>query len=265
MFYSNPNRSKQVLDLTTIIGFATSLIAIIGAHLLHGGRCRDLIQWSACLFVIAGMIGAVAVSATFCNIRVALKALPLVFTSLRNDRVRTSTLVNTQSVIAGDAENYEWSANQNKDILVGEISPKLLRSINDFGLSFAIRQGMRDILVAQKQAEYVAALYETAAGLAPTFGILGSIVGLMRTMKSLHNPSELGASIAAAFVSTIYGLALANLILLPIAGKVRAKLLSRCDSERYLLAQLELIQLRRVRRVSSDRRASSYSHNSIFL
>jgi chemotaxis protein MotA len=66
-------------------------------------------------------------------------------------------------------------------------------------------------------------VYEAAAGYAPTLGILGAVLGLIQVMQHLSDPSRLGEGIAVAFVATVYGVGVANLLLLPIATKLRTK------------------------------------------
>ena len=58
-------------------------------------------------------------------------------------------------------------------------------------------------------------------GYAPTVGILGAVMGLITVMSHLDDPSKLGNGIATAFVATVYGVGVANLFLLPIAGKLK--------------------------------------------
>ena len=58
-------------------------------------------------------------------------------------------------------------------------------------------------------------------GYTPTIGIIGAVLGLIHVMQNLADPSSLGAGIATAFVATIYGVGLANLLLLPIGGKLK--------------------------------------------
>jgi chemotaxis protein MotA len=53
-------------------------------------------------------------------------------------------------------------------------------------------------------------------------GILGAVLGLVRAMESLSDPEKLGAGIAIAFVATKDGVGFANLVLLPIAAKIRS-------------------------------------------
>ena len=66
-----------------------------------------------------------------------------------------------------------------------------------------------------------AKIWESAGGYSPTIGILGAVMGLIHVMENLSDPTKLGAGIAVAFVATIYGVGLANLVYLPIAGKLK--------------------------------------------
>jgi chemotaxis protein MotA len=67
-----------------------------------------------------------------------------------------------------------------------------------------------------------AKVWEAAGGYSPTIGILGAVMGLIHVMENLTDPSKLGAGIAVAFVATIYGVGLANLVFLPMANKLKA-------------------------------------------
>jgi chemotaxis protein MotA len=69
--------------------------------------------------------------------------------------------------------------------------------------------------------EKIPAVFEAAGGYSPTVGIIGAVLGLIQVMKNLSNIDEVGRGIAVAFVATIYGVALANLICLPAAGKLK--------------------------------------------
>jgi chemotaxis protein MotA len=66
-------------------------------------------------------------------------------------------------------------------------------------------------------------VFEAAGGYAPTVGILGAVLGLIHVMENLSDPSKLGAGIAVAFVATVYGVGLANLVCLPMAGKLKVR------------------------------------------
>jgi len=95
-------------------------------------------------------------------------------------------------------------------LVVDGIAPARLRSLLETEISayeFSQRQAAR--------------IWESAAGYAPTIGILGAVLGLIHVMENLSDPSRLGAGIAVAFVSTIYGVGLANLFFFPVGNKLK--------------------------------------------
>jgi chemotaxis protein MotA len=100
----------------------------------------------------------------------------------------------------------------------------------------AVRQIMR--LELENGAEFeerIPQVFESAGGFAPTVGIIGAVIGLIQVMQHLDNISEVGRGIATAFVATIYGVGLANLVFLPGAGKLRIR-----QQEEYMLKEMML-------------------------
>jgi chemotaxis protein MotA len=71
--------------------------------------------------------------------------------------------------------------------------------------------------------ERIPQVFESAGGFSPTIGIIGAILGLIQVMQHLDNMAEVGRGIAVAFVATIYGLGLANIVCLPAAGKLKIR------------------------------------------
>jgi chemotaxis protein MotA len=88
-----------------------------------------------------------------------------------------------------------------------------------------------------------AKIWESAGGYSPTIGILGAVMGLIHVMENLSDPTKLGAGIAVAFVATIYGVGLANLIYLPIAGKLKYYITRMVASREMLIDGLVGIAL----------------------
>ena len=81
-----------------------------------------------------------------------------------------------------------------------------------------------DIALAEHTAESEAKVWEAAGGYAPTIGIIGAVMGLIQVMKHLEDIKEVGHGIAVAFVATVYGVASANILFLPAANKLRARM-----------------------------------------
>jgi chemotaxis protein MotA len=69
-----------------------------------------------------------------------------------------------------------------------------------------------------------AKVFESAGGFSPTIGIIGAVLGLIQVMQHLDNIGEVGRGIAVAFVATVYGVGLANIILLPAATKIKSRI-----------------------------------------
>ena len=76
---------------------------------------------------------------------------------------------------------------------------------------------------AENHADQEAKVFESAGGYAPTIGIIGAVLGLIQVMKNLSDVNEVGHGIAVSFVATVYGVALANIFLLPAANKIKAR------------------------------------------
>lgn len=77
------------------------------------------------------------------------------------------------------------------------------------------------IAVEQEKLAPNAKYFESLGGYSPTMGIIGAVLGLIHAMSLLDRPDLLGPSIAVAFVATIYGLVLANIICLPAANRIK--------------------------------------------
>jgi chemotaxis protein MotA len=92
-----------------------------------------------------------------------------------------------------------------------------------------------EIELAEHRGECDAKVFETAGGYSPTIGIIGAVLGLIQVMKHLEDIERVGHGIAVAFVATVYGVAFANLVLLPAGAKLRARLESRLKNQELIL------------------------------
>jgi chemotaxis protein MotA len=126
----------------------------------------------------------------------------------------------------------EWSQVARKQGLLGLESliagerdaflRKGLQMVVDGGEPDAIRRTLEVEMNVREAADARAArVFEGMGVYAPTLGIIGAVLGLMAVMQNLTDPSKLGKGIAAAFVATVYGIGLANLLFLPVANKLK--------------------------------------------
>jgi chemotaxis protein MotA len=101
-----------------------------------------------------------------------------------------------------------------------------LRQVLALALDVRNREELRaalDVMLRarERQGESDAKALETAGGFAPTIGVLGTVVGLIDALRHFSDLSSVATGVGTAFVSTMYGLALANLLLLPAAHRIR--------------------------------------------
>ena len=139
-----------------------------------------------------------------------------------------------------------WSVVARKEGLLGletvaETEPDLfarkgLQLLVDGNEPDSIRSVMEVELFAQEGRDIAASkFYECMGGYAPTVGIIGAVMGLIHVMSNLADPSSLGTGIATAFVATIYGVGIANLILLPMASKIKSMVLNQSQYKELIV------------------------------
>ncbi|PYG97187.1 flagellar motor protein, partial [Arthrobacter stackebrandtii] len=137
---------------------------------------------------------------------------------------RKEGLLGLEGVADAEPDPY---ARKGLQLLVDGAEPEAIRSILEVDF---LTQESRDIQAAK--------VFESMGGYAPTIGIIGAVMGLIHVMGNLADPSQLGNGIAVAFVATIYGVASANLILLPIANKLKANVMRQSRYREMLLEGL---------------------------
>ena len=111
--------------------------------------------------------------------------------------------------------------------LMGQVKDDFAKKVLQLLVDGAEPERLREVLEVQistfeEEMKLSARIWEAAGGYAPTIGILGAVMGLIHVMENLSDPSKLGAGIAVAFVATIYGVGLANLVFLPMSNKLKA-------------------------------------------
>ena len=209
------------LDYLSILGLAVGAAAIMGGNLLEGGHFDALVQLTAFVIVVGGTFGAILVQVPWPTFVRAMQMGGWVFRTPRLDRqaaidkiVRWSNVARKEGLLGlenvSDREPDPF-ARKGLQLLVDGNEPETIRAIMEVELD---AREHRDLQGAR--------VFESMGGYAPTIGIIGAVLGLIHVMNNLSEPHLLGSGIAVAFVATIYGVGLANLVLLPVANKLKA-------------------------------------------
>jgi len=210
------------MDPLSIIGVILGIAAVLGGNWLEGGHIHSLLNGPAIVIVFGGTLGATMLQTPPEVFFYAVKTLKWVFVAPPLDhKEQIKKIVN-------------WSALARREGLLGleafigserePLAKKGLQLLVDGNEPEAIRDSLEVEIYARQQRDLGAArMYEAMGGYAPTVGIIGAVMGLIHVMQNLSDPSKLGSGIATAFVATIYGVGLANLIVLPIANKLKSR------------------------------------------
>lgn len=222
------------MDKISLAGLVISLIAILGGQVLEGGSIGSLVQPTALMIVLGGTLGAVLLQSPFHVFRRGLVMAKWVWVPPVIEQKRTLEQILNWSQIARregllQLENYMTQikdpfTKKGLQLLVDGADPEHIRELLEV-----------DVNTFEDEWRQSAKIWDAAGGYSPTIGILGAVMGLIHVMENLSDPTKLGSGIAVAFVATIYGVGLANLVYLPIAGKLKYYIARMVASKEMLI------------------------------
>ncbi|MCX8145581.1 MAG: flagellar motor protein [Azovibrio sp.] len=222
------------MDKISLLGLVVGVGAILTGQVLEGGHIASLAQPTALMIVLGGTLGAVMLQSPFDTFKRGLKMLKWVFVPPRVDHKKLIDQISQWSHVSRREgllalENFTLQIKdpflqKGLQLLVDGADPARLREVLEV-----------EITTYEEHMRQGARVWESAGGYAPTIGILGAVMGLIHVMENLSDPSKLGAGIAVAFVATIYGVGLANLVFLPVANKLKAYIARQVVEKEMLL------------------------------
>lgn len=218
----------------SLAGLVIALGGLAFGQLIEGAHLQSLLQPAAFVVVILGTCGAVMLQTDF---KVFLKGLSMVqqvFISRTDDRQKLALRINQWSQHARKEGVFalESFIRREQEPFVG----KGLQLVIDGAPPDRVREICAiDMYYYELQEREAIKIWSAAGGYAPTVGILGAVLGLIHVMENLSDPTKIGSGIAVAFVATIYGVALANLVFLPIANKLKNQLQFEMSRREMLL------------------------------
>jgi chemotaxis protein MotA len=217
------------MDKASIGGVILAIAGIVAGLLIEGGNLGQILQPTAALIVFGGTLGAVLLQFPLMTVLAAFRNMATVFTAPRKQHeelilllVAFANKARRNGVVSLDADLqtlHDPFLKQCLTLAVDGTEPGDLRKIMQVSLDSNTECDER-----------LPAVFESAGGFSPTIGILGAVLGLIQVMQHLDNIQEVGRGIAVAFVATIYGVGIANLFFLPLAGKMRLRV--RDDHQR---------------------------------
>lgn len=229
------------MDPGPLIGLGLALFCVIFGNMLEGGHASSMVGGPAALIVIGGTVGAVIVQFPLPTCAAAMGWVGPLFKKPATDGEK----------LIDEIVDYANRARRDGVLILEKAAatasdPFLARGMlmaADGADSSTIRDTMELIIAHEEEhGEDAAKVFEAGGGYAPTVGIIGAVLGLIHVMSNLSDINAVGHGIAAAFVATIYGVAVANIVFLPAAGRIKMRVKEKTKTKELILAGVLSIQ-----------------------
>jgi chemotaxis protein MotA len=222
-----------VMDIATITGLILGVGAVITSFVMEGGSLDAIVQAPAMLIVIGGTIGASVATTSMSNIFRIPRYLKQAFAVESPDLMATINRI----VSLSEKARREGVLGLEKDLYTIR-NPFFRKSIQLLidGTEGSVLKGILETEIAYIEDRHKKGImfFQKMGGFSPTLGIIGTVLGLIHALGSTSDAEMMSQAIAGAFIATLWGVALANLVYLPISDKLRL----RHEEE---LANLDLI------------------------
>ncbi len=223
---SKPASRKRIqrprkVDLSMLTGVAIVIAALVAGIASTGVRLSYFLQPTGMLIVLGGTLGVTFIATPRHGLLHSVRrGLQLLWTPAGKraaliDEIKSQV----RAAPTGGMLGIEPMIEQSRHSFLRE-SLLLALDVKERSELQAVLE--TKIRLRERQGEADAKMLELAGGFAPTIGVLGTVVGLIDVLRQFSNVAGVAYGIGTAFVSTIYGLALANLVLLPAAHRIRA-------------------------------------------
>jgi chemotaxis protein MotA len=210
------------MDIASVGGVLLAILGILGGLVIEGGSIAQVTQPTAMLIVLGGTMGAVMLQFPLNIIVAALRQFTRIFLAGGRENEAVITL------LVALANKARRSGILSLDTDLSTIEDPFLKQALMLAVDGIEPAAVRQLMCLElenkaESEERIPQVFESAGGFAPTVGIIGAVLGLIQVMQRLDNIAAVGRGIAIAFVATIYGVGLANLVFLPAAGKLRIR------------------------------------------
>jgi chemotaxis protein MotA len=206
------------MDIATIVGMLAGL-GLVGSAIFIGGSFEIFLDPPAILIVVGGMLSATCIHFSIKHVFSILAVLKkTIFNRLPSEKELTQLMVNFAAINRRDGA---LALEQHLQKVRDQFLVKGVRMLIDGQKEEAIASQMElEIQYLQERHADGKKMFEFMGAAAPAFGMVGTLIGLVQMLQKLDDPSKIGAGMATSLVCTFYGAFLANVLLLPIAGKL---------------------------------------------
>ncbi len=208
------------MDKGTIIGVVVTFVAVLATAVIDGVHLTSLLNPAAMMLIIVGTFGAALGGLMFSEYKIAFASMKTALTAKVPD---ASGLVDVIVKMADRARREGLLALEE---MAKDIDDPLLKEGIQMTVDGTDADEIAELLeariAAKKDRDKIGiAFHESMGGYAPTLGVVGAVLGLIHALGNLDDVGALGGMIASAFVATLWGVLIANMMWLPMSGKLK--------------------------------------------
>jgi chemotaxis protein MotA len=213
------------MDIATLVGIFTAFALVLSA-IFMGGSMGIFINIPSMMIVVGGTLGATMINYPLPDM---LKVVKVVRNAFFHKKSTTTEIIANFVTLAGIARREGILALEGN---AGEMRDEFLKKGMQLSVDGLEPGSIKDILetevvAIQDRHKLGAEIFTTLGTFAPALGMIGTLIGLVQMLQTMEDPSTIGPSMAVALLTTFYGALMANVLFLPIAGKLR----NRSDEE----------------------------------
>ncbi|MBP7528463.1 MAG: flagellar motor protein [Syntrophorhabdaceae bacterium] len=210
------------MDIATVLGLLVGIGSVLVSFIMEGGHLSALIQVPAMILVIFGTFGAATVTTSVKQLVNLPNLMKVAFFEKKMDSRQLIDLLFDLSQKA--RKNGLLSLEKDLDAIEEPFLRKAIQLAIDGFETNKIREILEiEMAYIEERHKAGANFFLKLGGFSPTLGIMGTVLGLIHALGNMESSSNMASAIASAFIATLWGVAMANLIYLPLSDKLKHK------------------------------------------
>ncbi|HHY37409.1 MAG TPA: motility protein A [Clostridia bacterium] len=239
------------MDVASLIGIGSGIV-LMGLAIWLGGSASAFWDLPSVMITFGGTVAGTLIAHPLPQLFEVARVVKHAFISrepnyaeLIDDMVSMAQKARREGLLALEEqvqESQDGFLKKAVELVVDGTDPELTRDILE-----------KELSCIEERHKSGQRIFETMGALAPAFGMIGTLIGLIQMLRTLDDPSKIGPGMATALVTTFYGAIAANLVFIPIAKKLRSRSADEVFLKHLMIEGILAIQAGQNPRLIEDR------------
>lgn len=229
------------MDIATIIGLASSFGCVLFGIVVGGAGVTTFINIPSLLITVGGTIAATLIAFPLPEF---LKVFKVSMKILKSPQFNAAVTI---PLLVSYSEKSRQQGLLSLENEIENVKDEFLKTGMRLVIDGTAPEEVRDVLeneldVLAMRHKRAQELFLTIGKFAPAFGMIGTLIGLIAMLKTMSDPSTIGPAMAVSLITTLYGSLMANILCLPVAGKLKTRTADELLMKRVIIEGLLMIQ-----------------------